>query len=126
MRYIPNGWPVNRKLCAGDALLYYNLQHDLPMASGLVMYGSKVVIPYSPRGHVTGLLHAAYQGENKTLQRAQNSIYIWGFCERLEIKQLMSSPLHHSCNGQVERTIDTVKGMMKNMLIQVMIGLRGC
>ena len=76
MRYIPNGWPVNRKLCAGDTLLYYNLQHDLPMASGLVMYGSKVVIPYSPRGHVTGLLHAAYQGENKTLQRAQNSIYM--------------------------------------------------
>ena len=58
--------------------------------------------------------------------RGHKTAYIWGFCERLEIKQLTSSPLHHSCNGQVERNIDTVKGMMKNVLIQVMIGLRAC
>ena len=36
-----------------------------------------------------------------------------GFCERLGIQHLTSLPLHHSCNGQVERTIDTVKGMMR-------------
>lgn len=88
MQYIEKGWPANRKLCAANALPYYSLRDTLSVAGGLVMYGSRVVIPCSLRDYVINKLHAAHQGVSKTLQRVQNSVFWPGIKKHVEDKCL--------------------------------------
>ena len=227
LTYIREGWPKDKKSCAGFAMPYFSLRGSLSEVNGIVMYGARVVIPTSLRLKVLESLHAAHQGLTKTLQRAQNSVFWPGlrkhvedkcsscdiclrsegacrreplipfpvpeypfqvvgtdvfhvggenflmvvdylskwpgvralrqgmstsviirvlrevfselgtpekivsdngsnfassefarFCSKLEIKHETSSPLHSSGNGQVERTIGTVKSMMKKCISQ--------
>lgn len=86
LRYIREGWPTSRKSCASRALPYFNLSSALSEVDGVVMYGSRVVVPAALRGEVMNKLHTAHQGVTKTLQRAQNSVFWPGLRKRVEEK----------------------------------------
>jgi hypothetical protein len=86
LKYIREGWPSSKKACAGRALPYFNLHSSLSEADGVVMYGSRVVIPTALRSEILDKLHTAHQGVTKTLQRAQNSVFWPGIRKRVEEK----------------------------------------
>lgn len=88
MRYVKEGWPTHRKSCAGRALAYWSLKDSLTLVSGVLFYGSRLVIPNSLREEVLRDLHLAHQGVSKTLQRAQNSVFWPGLRKRIEEKCL--------------------------------------
>lgn len=84
LQYIQTGWPTERKACASRALPYFNLRASLSEAEGIVMYGSRVVVPVALRSCVLNALHAAHQGVTKTVQRAQNSVFWPGLRKQIE------------------------------------------
>jgi len=88
MKYIQEGWPAQKKSCASRAMGYWNLKNSLSTTSGVVFYGSRLVIPVSLRQEVVASLHSAHQGVTKLLQRASESVFWPGLRRRLEEKCL--------------------------------------
>ena len=88
IQHITNGWPTAKKTCSNVALPYFNLKDSLAVANGIVMHGSRIVIPSSLRAHVTGILHSGHQGVSKTLQRAYNTVFWPGIKKHKEDKCL--------------------------------------
>lgn len=84
LKYVREGWPGAKKSCANRALPYYHLNSALSEVNGVVMYGSRVVVPTALRSDILDRLHAAHQGVTKTLQRAQNSVFWPGLRKRVE------------------------------------------
>jgi hypothetical protein len=92
MKYIVDGWPTNKKLCAARALGYWALRSDLSIVGGVVFYGSRLVVPVSLRNEVIDSLHSAHQGITKTLQRASGAVFWPGLKRRIEDKCLACEP----------------------------------
>ena len=54
---------------------FYNLRRDLSTDDGLLIFGSRLVIPKSMRRDMVKRLHASHQGITRTLQRARQCVY---------------------------------------------------
>ena len=54
---------------------YKKLAHALSVDKGLVLHGSRIVIPQARRGDVLKTLHASHQGMERTLRRARQAVY---------------------------------------------------
>ena len=87
-KYIEQGWPSEKKSCGNRALAFWNLRNSLSVVSGVVFYGSRLVIPIALRSEVVDELHKAHQGVTKTLQRAAASVFFPGIRKRLTEKCL--------------------------------------
>ena len=54
---------------------YWKIRQDLSHHDGLVLKGSRIVIPKSQRPHILARLHASHQGTRRTLARARQLVY---------------------------------------------------
>ena len=70
-----NGWPPYRKLCPQELWEFWNFRCDLTLEDGLVLKGSRIVIPASMRNQVLQAIHLGHQGENKCILRARESVF---------------------------------------------------
>ena len=70
-----NGWPPHRKLCPQELWEFWNFRCDLTLEDGLVLKGSRIVIPASMRNQVLQAIHLGHQGENKCILRARESVF---------------------------------------------------
>ena len=59
-KYIEQGWPSEKKSCGNRALAFWNLRNSLSVVSGVVFYGSRLVIPTALRSEVVDELHKAH------------------------------------------------------------------
>ena len=54
------------------------------MIDGLMMAGSRIIIPEASREHVLASIHEGHQGESKCLLRAKESVYWPGIYKEIE------------------------------------------
>ncbi len=54
---------------------YYGIRDSLSTDGGLLLYGSKIIIPSSLRGEIVQRLHTSHQGVERTLRRAHQTVY---------------------------------------------------
>ena len=54
---------------------FYNIRRDLSTDDGLLIFGSRLVIPKNMRKDITTRLHASHQGITRTLQRARQCVF---------------------------------------------------
>lgn len=67
------GWPTNKAKCLDDNILFYR---------------ERIIVPKSMRQHILKKLHVPHFGVNKTLKRAQTSVF-WP-CISNDIEQMIS------------------------------------
>ena len=72
---IYNGWPPYRKQCPQELWEFWNFRCDLTLGDGLVLKGSRIVVPASMRNQVLQAIHLGHQGENKCILRARESVF---------------------------------------------------
>ena len=72
---IYNGWPPYRKQCPQELWEFWNFRCDLTLEDGLVLKGSRIVVPTSMRNQVLQAIHLGHQGENKCILRARESVF---------------------------------------------------
>ena len=72
---IYNGWPPYRKQCPQEIWEFWNFRCDLTLEDGLVLKGSRIVVPTSMRNQVLQAIHLGHQGENKCILRARESVF---------------------------------------------------
>ena len=72
---INNGWPKNMYDVPLDIQPYWCFRDELALLDGLVMKGSRVVIPKSLIADTLSRLHDGHQGMTATLQRALRTVF---------------------------------------------------
>ena len=77
--YCNTGWP-ERKFVPGTVKLYLPVASQLPVVDGLLMRGSRIVVPTSMRLEILDQLHSGHQGTNKCRRRAQQAVW-WPVCQ---------------------------------------------
>ena len=73
---IMNDWPQKRSDCPTHLLAYWNYRDALTLADGLILKGTRIVIPRSFQPDVLKQLHYAHQGGEKCKLRAKGSV-VW-------------------------------------------------
>ena len=82
-----NGWPTYRKQCPQELWDFWNFRCDLGLEDGLVLKGSRVVIPKAMRGQVLQAIHLGHQGETKCILLARESVFWPGISN--DIRQMV-------------------------------------
>ena len=69
------GWPDGRSDCPAALLVYRNYRDVLTVADGLILKGTRIIIPESLQPAVLKQLQYAHQGAPKCKLRANGSVF---------------------------------------------------
>ncbi len=75
MSTVQKGWPENKKDCPAKIQDYWNCRSELTVVDGIVLKGSKFVIPSSLREQMLQKIHEGHLGEVKCKRRAREVMY---------------------------------------------------
>ena len=81
--YCLNGWPKKSEIQT-SVKLFYSVAGELTIQGGLLMRGSRLVIPSEMQAKVLTQLHASHQGISKSRLRARQSVWWPGMSADLE------------------------------------------
>ena len=70
-----HGFPETSNLISQQILPYWRFREDLSAVDGVLMYGSRVVIPPKLRDEVVAHLHSAHQGVSQMNNRANECVF---------------------------------------------------
>ena len=72
---ISHGWPDKRSVCPPHLHGYWNYRDELTVYDGLILKGTRIVIPKSLQSEVLKQIHYAHQGFEKCKLRAKGSVF---------------------------------------------------
>ena len=81
--YLQEGWPSKLKM---EELVkpYYAVRYELSVQNGLLMRGSRLVIPADLQAEVLHRLHSSHQGIARSRGRAKESVWWPGLSKQME------------------------------------------
>lgn len=82
MRMCQDGWPESSR-CTGPEKLYWSERAYLSVHDGLLLKGTRLVIPSVMRNDVLARLHEGHQGVAKCRERARQSVWWPGLSQQL-------------------------------------------
>ena len=82
-RYCREGWPSKQEV-AGAVQPYYSVSAEISIANGLLLRGSRIIIPASMRLSMLDKVHTGHQGITKCRERARQSIWWPGLSRQLD------------------------------------------
>ena len=97
--YCQMGWP-DKKSLEGPLKLYFSVAGELSEVDGLLMRGSRIVIPSPLRQEMLGKIHGSHQGITKCRERARQSVWWPGMSS--ELKDLVEN-CPECCKAQQQR-----------------------
>jgi len=74
IQFCQDGWPEQMPRLK-QLRPYWGAQHKLSVADGILLYGSRIVVPYSMQESTIKKIHAGHLGLQKCLQRAEISVW---------------------------------------------------
>lgn len=72
---ILQGFPSNKSNCSREIIEYWNIRDELSYVEGLIMKGSKIIIPKTLRKQMLQKIHAGHLGIEKCRRRAREVMY---------------------------------------------------
>ena len=78
-----HGWPDKAKL-GPEEKLYLQVAADLTIQKGLLLKGSRLVIPVAMQKTILGKIHEGHQGITKCRERAKQSVWWPGLSKQIE------------------------------------------
>ena len=76
---LSKGWPEHKSHSRIAAKPFWGVRHALYEVGGLLLYGSRLVVPISLRPEVMEGIHDGHFGELKCILRAKSALYGPGF-----------------------------------------------
>ncbi|XP_046459590.1 uncharacterized protein K02A2.6-like isoform X3 [Daphnia pulex] len=83
------GWPDHKAQCPVAVKPFWPVRHHLSEADGLLLNGSRLVVPISLRQEVLAGIHDGHFGEVKCILRAKSAVY-WPGCDE-QIRNMVAS-----------------------------------
>ena len=82
--FVQQGWPESIKSLAPELRQYCSIHDDISVVDGLLLAGSRIIIPEKSRAQVLQEIHAGHQGETKCLLRAKSAVYWPGIYKQIK------------------------------------------
>ena len=97
---ITQGWPQSRSLCPTHVIDFWNYRDELSVEDGLVIKGTRIIIPDSLRNEALQQIHYAHQGAEKCKLRAKVSVFWPGIYSDIDdmVKACAPCQAHQSAN----------------------------
>ena len=73
--FIRDGWPDTKQQCPLSVRDYWNVRSELSEAEGLILKGSKIVVPTTMRKLMLNKIHEGHLGIEKCKRRARQVLY---------------------------------------------------
>ena len=73
--YVRNGWPEYQRDISYDAKEFYQHRSELSCLDGMLLKGTKLVIPKMLRSDILERIHSGHQGINKCRTRASEAVW---------------------------------------------------
>ena len=86
-KIIMHGWPEKRSNCPASLHAYWNYRDEPTVADGLILKGTRIVIPESLQPDVMKQQHYAHQSSEKCKLRAKGSVF-WANINRQHHQKL--------------------------------------
>ncbi|KAL6491496.1 hypothetical protein MHYP_G00018410 [Metynnis hypsauchen] len=83
MKLIRNGWPEHLSSVPDSAREYTQVKSELSVYDGLVLIGSRIVVPQVMRNEILQKIHEGHQGLVKCRDRAKSSVWWPGLSKQL-------------------------------------------
>lgn len=96
IKFVRSGWPEHSGNVPPNVRAYMKVKNELSEADGLLIRGSRIVIPQSERADIIQKIHDGHQGLTKCRDRAKSSVWWPGLSAELK-NTVMSC---HSCQEQ--------------------------
>lgn len=87
--FCQTGWPRNKENCPEQIRYLYKMRNDILLDDDILFYKERIMIPKSMRKMILTKLHEPHFGINKTMKRAQSSVF-WPNISN-EIEQVVSN-----------------------------------
>ncbi len=84
IKVFKQGWPTTIKQLDRDLHPYWSIRDDISVIDGLIMCGSRIIIPEASRKETLENIHEGHQGEKKCVLRAKSSVYWPGMYKEIE------------------------------------------
>ena len=78
------GWPCTIKEVPSEVQPYWTFREELTIEDGLILKGTRIIIPDQKREAILKLIHEGHIGLNKCKLRAEETVYWPGINEQLE------------------------------------------
>ena len=92
---IAQGWPSTRDECPAHIHPYWTFRDELSVEDGVILKGTRLVIPKSLQPEVLAQIHYAHQGAEKCKLRAKASVYWPGINNDIDQMTKQCSPCQH-------------------------------
>ena len=92
---IMRGWPYRRSDYPAALLAYWNYRDELTVADGMILKGTRIIIPESLKPAVLKQLHYAQQGAEKCKLRAKGSVFWANINQDIDELVITCSPCQH-------------------------------
>ena len=103
--FISHGWPDKRSDCPSHLHGYWNYREELTVANGLILKGTRIVIPKKVQPEVLKQLHYAHQGGEKCKLRAKGSVFWAGINADIENMVKDCNPCQHNQRMNVKEPL---------------------
>ena len=70
-----NGWPQSIKSLHKDLRPYWSIRDDISFLDGLMLCGSRIIVPTAARQRTLESIHEGHQGEVKCVLKAKQGVY---------------------------------------------------
>ena len=82
-KFCKEGWPSRHDL-SGELCRYFTVKDHLSIADNLLLYGNRIIIPYSMRDEILRKVHAGHQGIQRCRLRLATSVWWPGVPKEIE------------------------------------------
>ena len=83
LHYCHDGWPPQHHV-KGDLLRYWDARSELTSCDGLLLYGSRIVVPKSLQQETLSKIHQGHQGIEKCRLRVSTSVWWPGVSREMQ------------------------------------------
>ena len=81
---ITNGWPTSIKEVPPEIQAHWTFQEELTIEDGLVLKGTRIVIPNNKCKQILAMIHKGHLGLGKCKLQCKDMVYWLGINEQLE------------------------------------------
>ncbi|CAB4025295.1 Retrovirus-related Pol poly from transposon 297 [Paramuricea clavata] len=103
--FISRGLPDKRSDCPSHLHGYWNYCDELTVANGLILKGTRIIIPKSLQPEVLEQLHYAHEGAEKCKLRAKGSVFWASINADIENMVKGCSPCQHNQRANVKEPL---------------------
>ena len=97
------GWPEQKKQCHTFVKHYWHVRHELSSAGGVILMGTRLVVPFALRKEALEGIHDGHFGEIKCVLWARSAVYWPGWEEQVRntVTSWAICQEHHHRNPQL-------------------------